>query len=460
MTTALDAGLPASPLEVRPDCGAKRSKSKKPKKPTKPKKPRYLWGLYRRTPHLEIECPRCHRMLAPGVKGVAICKARDPIACIYCSDLLGDERRQRRSVRSRREDRWFKPEVEGHPEFQLPESMKFHDFIISLDTEYTVAAGLSVNVLLSIQAIVIDTRRGRCAQRVWHYNDGVDGVKDLVTHPHALDLQNDRPTLSDVLRACIDLIGRSSTSSQDPMPLDSTILIVSHNAIAELSMLEDRETYLSRGVERNERGHEDEHIEGAPVKRISGGFITLQDLVYPNVDMREPRALHPVYITIRDTMALAPPDMKALASLSATNERWKKVDLEGELTKSGALERLKGEGVVRPIESMHRVRFHDREVFERYAMQDALATLEYFLRFHRSNETSGEAVGVEGSRWFSSDRVGLDTRSHALFIAEIDRQLVNASRERGEKHEPDDEWTDIEDTEDPEDSGECEAREG
>lgn len=151
---------------------------------------------------------------------------------------------------------------------------------------------------------------------------------------------DERPTLEDLLALC---------------PYEKRVLLVAHAGMAELAHLSNRPRVMAIGKVP---------ITFSWVRLASGQLVQF-----------------------RDTMLLAAEGAKSLAALSETNEFWRKCDLTALLeVQAPALAADLARRGLKGIQAMAEVLRRAPDVYERYAMHDSWATLEYFLRFQTSAE--------------------------------------------------------------------------
>jgi hypothetical protein len=213
------------------------------------------------------------------------------------------------------------------------------DIIVSMDCEFVVpqgdAAATTPNTLLSFQLSWLVTRGAAAAEApgtaFWY-----------PPTPGA------RPTLEELLALT---------------PWHKRVLLVSHNGLAEVA-------HFRRGAT---------DADPPQLPKVSAvGKVPITFAWHHTADGQ--------IVQVRDTMLLAAEGAKALSILSETNEVYRKVDLEA-LVHARAPHLLDLLAGASAISRMDLVLEHARSVYETYAMHDALATLEYWLRFQAAGQT-------------------------------------------------------------------------
>ena len=190
--------------------------------------------------------------------------------------------------------------------------------------EVLTPAPMAPNRLLSYQLAWVETRGQRREGQVIFY-------------PRQ---PGERPTLDDLLAL---------------LPFHRRVLMVAHNGLAELAHLRERPKVMAVGK--------------VP---ITFGWV---------------RTASTQLVQFRDTMLLAAEGAKALSILSETNDHWRKCDLTALLEAEAPLlaNDLRTMGK-KAISSMDIVLRRAPNLYERYALHDSWATLEYFLRFQAAAE--------------------------------------------------------------------------
>lgn len=199
---------------------------------------------------------------------------------------------------------------------------------MAFDCEYTDRG--SENELLSYQ-LAWATIDGGYYERIWYpptptYRPSFEEILELV-----------HPTLPQGQRA-------------------PRICAIAHNGLAELAHLRLSDPPLAS----NERGN----------NRMR--FIGKNPTTFRPLELQ--LAEGPVRVDFRDTMLLAAAGQKSLKQLASQNVVHSKIDLRDEIRPEHA-------ALGAAIERMDLLLELDPELYERYALGDAQATLEYYLRF-------------------------------------------------------------------------------